>query len=197
MISDIFATNSARHSAPTPRHSYPICSRSPPMSRAGRAEKRSACRRGFPSETPRDVSKKGGPSRAAEYGALFRPTRSGSGPRSGPPILLLCPIHHKAGGGDHLMRAGAVAGKTILDAVGRHHRDPLIAVLSGADDGFVVARNGPSERLFGVGDRAREATPNEPALLALNGERCLEIAHPRRIGKRVWTRMMGIVAEDE
>src|SRR6266566_4297586 len=94
------------------------------------------------------------------------------------------------------MRA-AMAGKAVLDAVGRQQRDPIIAVLAGADDGLVVARDGPGERVFGVGDRALEAPPNEPALLALRGERRLDLAHPRRIGQRVRARVMGIVAEDE
>src|SRR5437660_12540980 len=95
------------------------------------------------------------------------------------------------------MPAGAVAGKTIFDAVGRQQRDPKVAILAGADDALVVARNGQGNRRFGVGGRAREATPSETAFVALHDERRFELAYARRIGKGVRARMMGIVAEDD
>src|SRR5438128_2941586 len=93
------------------------------------------------------------------------------------------------------MPAGAVASKTIFDAVWRQQRDPKVAILAGADDALVVARNGQGNRRLGVGSGAREATPSEPPFVALHDQRRLDIAHARRIGNGVRDRMMGLVSE--
>src|SRR5215469_1370656 len=112
-------------------------------------------------------------------------------------ILPFHPIHQVAGGDDRMGRAGAVVGVALLHVVGRDEGDAKIAVHIGADDGLVVARNRPRERLLGIGGRGRRVTPGQPALLGIHDVSRLDVAHPRRVGRGLRTGMMGIGAEHD
>ena len=106
-------------------------------------------------------------------------------------------IHHVAGGDDRPTGRVPVVDVALLHAVGRHQRDPEVAVHVAADDRLVVARNRPGERLLGVGSGRRRASPGNPSFLAFNHMRPLDVAHTRRTGGGLLAGMMGMGAEHD
>src|SRR6516225_6422780 len=100
-----------------------------------------------------------------------------------------------AGRDDRMGRAGAVVGVALFYAIRRNEGDAKITVYIGADDRLVVARNRPRERLLGIGGRGRRATPGKSALLTIHDVSRFDVAHARRIGGGLRTRMMGVGAE--
>src|SRR5262249_34403925 len=100
-------------------------------------------------------------------------------------FLRLGPRHdvtrrdHGAGGAQSVVRV------THLDPVRRQDIHMKIAVGIDADDGLVVGRNRPPERLVGGRNRGQRVSPGEPSVLPVDHEGEIEVTHARRTGGRL------------
>src|SRR5436190_14316098 len=88
-------------------------------------------------------------------------------------------IHHEARRDDRVPGACCALRIAFFDPVGRHDRDPIIAVRVGAHDSLVVGRECPRERLLAVVVRGRGRAPKKPTVLAGDRVSYLEVPHDR------------------
>src|SRR5438105_15659515 len=99
-------------------------------------------------------------------------------------------VHRVTGCDDRSAWARAIVGVALLHPVGADERDGKIAIHVRSDDGLVVARNRPRERLLGIGGRGWGVAPSKAAVLSFDVVGGVDAAQARVISRGLRAAMM-------